>query len=78
MEQTQTYLNQFEKAATPTEKRFIAEEYQAFYNTLSTQDKLQADKTMSILWPEIHSEVAELERMSRLVQQHVEKKQVTF
>jgi|GEM_PF-7028449 len=58
---TQTYLNQFNEAKTAHERQDVVDEYKTYYETLSSEDRVRADRVMSVLWPDIERRVNELE-----------------
>lgn len=65
MEQAKKYLSRFRQAVTVQEQRVVAEEYQIFHAALPTNEQVQADEVMQVLWPEIDDEAAELERLTQ-------------
>lgn len=71
MEQATFYLAQFRRASTAQQQRAIAEAYQAFYASLPAYEQAQADDVMSVLWTEIETEMADIERLTQQAQQQL-------
>jgi len=69
--QVQDFLQKFRQAGTVTQQRAVAEAYQAHYGTLPAEEQRRADEVMGVLWPEIDGEVAELERLTQLARQQL-------
>ena len=76
MNQAREYLERFRQAKTVDQQQGAAEAYQSFYGTLPADEQKRADEVMSVLWPEIDDEVAELERLSHQAKQRLSNRAV--
>lgn len=61
IEKTEGYYSQFQDAQTDNERQILALDYKAYYNQLTEEDKIVADKIHNAHFAETQRMIAEME-----------------